>query len=222
MTALCIHLANLAFLVSFLVRDILALRLLSVTGGSLLLASFLATSPVSWPSVGWNVVFALINGAQIVRLVRERRPVRLTRDERELAEIAFAALAPRDVRRLATTAAFDTLDRGTTLIAQGHSPDALWLVLEGSIAIRTDAGPIATLGPGRFVGEMCFLTGAPPRADALVESERARLARFDCLRLRALLDDDATLRAAVQSVIGADLAAKLRAHPEPQRVRQSG
>jgi hypothetical protein len=30
------------------------------------------------------------------------------------------------------------------------------------------------------------------------------------------------LRAAVQSVLGADLAAKLRAQPEPQRVRQSG
>jgi hypothetical protein len=93
LTALLIHLANLAFLASFLVRDILALRLLSVAGGGLLLATFLAASPISWPSVGWNVVFALINGAQIARLAHERRPVRLTRDERELTRLAFATLA---------------------------------------------------------------------------------------------------------------------------------
>jgi CRP-like cAMP-binding protein len=222
MTQLLIHAANLAFLVSFLVRDILALRLLSVTGGGLLLASFLATSPVSWPSVGWNVVFSLINGMQIVRLVRERRPVRLTRDERELAEGAFAALPARDVRRLAKTASFETSARGATLVEQGCAPDALWLVLEGTIEIHAEAGRLATLGPGHFVGEMCFLTGAAPRASARVASKHARLARFDCVGLRALLDSDAALRAAVQSVLGADLAAKLRAQPEPQRVRQSG
>jgi CRP-like cAMP-binding protein len=206
-----IHAANLAFLVSFLVRDILALRLLSVAGGSFLLASFLLADPVSWASVGWNVVFSCINGAQITRLLLERRPVRLSRDERALSELAFAQLAPRDVRRLAQVAHFDELPRGEVLAREGEKPRALWLVVEGAVRVESAGAQLTRLCEGRFVGEMCFLTGALPRASAIVDSERARVAAFDVERLRALLDSDATLRAAMQQVLGSDLASKLRA-----------
>jgi hypothetical protein len=206
---LFIHLANGTFLVSFLVRDILKLRVLSVVGGFFLLAYFLLTTPVVWPSVGWNLVFAAINGVQITRLILERRPVRLTEAEHELRSVALRALSPRELKQLAPTLSYVELPEGATIVEEGALPKHLFVILEGVASVRRAGAEITRLSTGRFVGEMSFLTETPPRADVLA-STPVRVARFESAALKALLADRAELRAAMQSILGADLSEKLR------------
>jgi CRP-like cAMP-binding protein len=206
-----IHLANGTFLASFLVRDILKLRLLSIAGGAFLLVYFLGSVPIVWPSVGWNVLFACINGLQVVRLLLERRPVRMSEDEHELHRVALGSLSPRQLRTIAKAARFESIREGEVLVHAGRMPDELDVVLEGEVAVEHDGEPLARLGTGKFIGEMSFLTRTPPRASALVCSPGVRVARLDVRELRQMLDADHELHAAMQAILGGDLAAKLRA-----------
>jgi hypothetical protein len=210
---LYIHAANLAFLSSFLVRDILKLRALSITGGGFLIAFALVSVPMSWPTLGWNLLFGLINGVQIVRLIRERRPVRLSAEEHELHRLAFAALSARDLRSLLACGCWTEAAAGERLVESGHDPGRLLVLLRGRLEVRAAGATVATLAAGQFVGEMAFVTGEPPRAD-VIAIEPTRLAALDTPRLRTLLAQNAELRAALQGILGADLASKLRARPQ--------
>ena len=73
MTDVCIHIANLFYLASFVGRDILFLRLLTVCG--LLFGIVFFTTCQKDPMYGptfWHVVFLVINVFWIVRLIRQR------------------------------------------------------------------------------------------------------------------------------------------------------
>jgi len=66
-STILIHLANLVFAASYLVRDMRRLRALSVVG-CLLCAAFnscAAETPL-WSAIGWNVTFALVNTIALV------------------------------------------------------------------------------------------------------------------------------------------------------------
>ena len=68
-----IDVANVLYLASYSVRDILWLRLLTVVA-SLLLIPYYAMQPVPLaPAIAWNVVFIAINTYWIIKLLIERR-----------------------------------------------------------------------------------------------------------------------------------------------------
>ena len=71
------HLANVLYVFSYLVTDILWLRVLAVVGGFSYLTWTLTTPTPSLSLIGWTLVYNTINVAQIARLWHERRPVRL-------------------------------------------------------------------------------------------------------------------------------------------------
>jgi hypothetical protein len=102
-----LNLANVLYLASYLVRDILQLRALTVAGSLvLLLFNVLQPSPL-WSGIAWGVLFSAINIYQIYRLLLERRPVRLREDEQHLYQLVFRSLSPRGwlpgVRRSSTS-----------------------------------------------------------------------------------------------------------------------
>jgi uncharacterized membrane protein len=70
---LLVSAANLLFVASYFVSDLLKLRLLTVTA-SACLASYFAALPQPLPSVvAWNIFFVALNVLQILRLLRARR-----------------------------------------------------------------------------------------------------------------------------------------------------
>jgi hypothetical protein len=80
-TIVWITAANVLYLASYSVRDILWLRVLTVTA-ALLLIPYYAFQPIPLTvAIAWNVLFIAINTYWIIRLIIERRPVHLTPDE---------------------------------------------------------------------------------------------------------------------------------------------
>ena len=72
MSAYWIHGANVLYLASYLVRDILALRVLTVVAGLALLPFYILRADPIWVAVAWNALFIAINLLQIYRLLLER------------------------------------------------------------------------------------------------------------------------------------------------------
>jgi CRP-like cAMP-binding protein len=76
---------------------------------------------------------------------------------------------------------------------------------------------VAVCGPGDFVGEMSFVTGAPASATAIAAKPMRYLA-FEQARLRAAIEADNDLRQALDASLNHNLVGKLAkanaAHPE--------
>ncbi len=104
MVELCIHIANVFYLVSFLLRDILWLRALTCGGLVLGIVFFSCQqTPMYGPAV-WHIVFLLINGFMIWRLVAERRQLTLTEEQERVAQSAFENLSRDELLTLLTRA----------------------------------------------------------------------------------------------------------------------
>jgi hypothetical protein len=203
-----VHVANVLLLASFLVRDILWLRLLNVLAGVAFIVYF-AAQPV-WAPVGWNGLFLLINVVQIWRLFLERRPVRLSAEELALHQLTFRALTPREFSRLLGIGRWADAPAGERLVEQGVVLDRILVLCSGGADVVVGASRVAQLRPGQLVGEMGFLTGAKTSA-CVVAREPVRYLALPAAALRALFQKHPELRAAMQAVIGSDLVAKLRA-----------
>lgn len=99
-----IHAANVLYLVSYLTRDIMWLRLLTCCGLILGIAFFTCQpKPFYWPCA-WQVVFLGINVVQIRRLIYERRRVKLSVDREQVAREAFKDLSRDEMLNLLTRA----------------------------------------------------------------------------------------------------------------------
>jgi Popeye protein conserved region len=100
----CIHVANIIYLVSFLTRDIMWLRVLTCCGLVLGLVFFTCQpAPMYGPTI-WHLVFLFINGVQIRRLVLERRRLNLSSEREKLAEATFKDLSREEMLNLLTRA----------------------------------------------------------------------------------------------------------------------
>lgn len=203
------HLANVLFLASYAVRDILWLRVLTVLASLTLIAWFAAGGPApEWSGIAWQSVFLAINGLRLARLIAERRPVVLTEDEERVHRLVFRALRPRQMRALSQLGAWQGLEPSAPLARAGEPLARLFVIATGRAGVEVNGERVTELGPGSLVGEMSFLTDAIPRASVLA-TEPMRVLGWDKATLRAYLEDEPDVRTALQQAIGADLCAKL-------------
>jgi CRP-like cAMP-binding protein len=135
--------------------------------------------------------------------------VRLPPDARRLAATVFQNLRPRELLRLIEVG--ETLDHepGAHVIRQGDALAHLAIVIDGTARVELADRRIVELSHGAFIGELSYLTGKPPAAD-VIAATALRVVRWPADALRAFLAANPDTRTAVQLVLGADLAAKLR------------
>lgn len=205
-----IHVANVLLLLSFLVRDILWLRLLNVAAGIAFIAYLSSGTPFVWAPVAWNALFLAINFVQIWRLILERRPVRLAADELALYLLAFRGLTQREFARLLAIGRWSDAQAGERLVEQGVDLDRILVIFSGATEVVVKGARVAELKPGQLVGEMAFLTQSKTSA-AVVAMVATRYLALPTKELRTLFKDHPELRAGMQMLIGSDLVAKLRA-----------
>jgi hypothetical protein len=202
------HLANVLYVVSYLVTDIMWLRALAVLGGLSSLTWTLTTPTPSLTFIGWTLVYNTINMVQIGRLWHERRPLRLSAEEQALYATAFRTLTPREFQRLLAAGTWQEAPAKEVLIEEGARPGRMLVLASGRAAVKVHGREVAALHPGQFAGEMSFLTGAATTA-AVEVVEPARFVSWATADLERFLVKHPPLRAALQIVLGRDLAAKL-------------
>ena len=100
-----VHLGFFVFLIAFLVRDVLWLRVLAILAYTvhILRVGLLGDDPFDYLML-WYATFVAINAGHAAWLVYERRLTRLSAAERDLAALAFPALEflddPLDLQEL--------------------------------------------------------------------------------------------------------------------------
>jgi hypothetical protein len=208
--SLAFHLSNALYLVSYAVKEILWLRLVTVLANIITLSAIAGMSP-SPPlaTYAWQGVFFVINLARLVQLIHERRPVRLSAELQRLSVGRFRHLRPRELVRLVAVGEVTDHAAGERVIRRGEPLAALAIVLAGTARVERDDAATVELADGAFLGELAYLTGRAPAAD-VVAATPLKVVRWPSPALRAYLGAHPEVRTVVQAVLAADLADKLR------------
>ena len=164
------HLAFGLIAFSFLVKDILYLRVLSILASlfSVLYNFYIPTEPM-WLAINWNIIFVLVNIYHIAVIIYEKRPVKMSTKEKELHETMFRGLTPVEFLKITKIAQWKKYKTPLPIITQGKPVNDLILIYNGTVDVLVNDKKVAELKDGQFVGEMSFLTEKPATATCRVE-----------------------------------------------------
>ena len=163
------HLAFGLIAFSFLVKDILYLRVLSILASlfSVLYNFYIPAEPM-WLAINWNIIFVLVNIYHIAVIIYEKRPVKMSSKEKELYETMFRGLSPVEFLKITKIAQWKKFKSPLPIIQQGKPVNDLILIYNGVVDILVNDNKVAELKDGQFVGEMSFLTEKPATATCKV------------------------------------------------------
>ena len=205
-----INIANILYLFSFLVRDILWLRVLTVIAASFLIPYFYFQPVPLMVAIYWNLVFTSLNLFWIGRLLYERRPVKLSGNDLRLYQLVFRCLTPREMQSLLKLGRWEMAEPEQCFISQGDVLDRLMVICAGKACVMKDGKRLEELGDGQFIGGIPFITESTAPTD-IIAIEQTYYMSWPKDTLNAFLKDKADLRSALQLTLGFDLTKRLQA-----------
>ena len=100
----------------------------------------------------------------------------------------FSGFDEDELRRVAELSRIVELPAGTVVTQIGEPGDSFFVIIDGSVAVRTPVGAGSLLHPGDFFGEMSLLDGEPRSATILATTD-LRLLIVDRSHFWRLLDE---------------------------------
>jgi len=199
------HLAFGLIAFSFLVKDILWLRVVSILASlfSVFYNYFIPVEPM-WLAINWNIVFVLVNLYHIAVIIYEKRPIKMAPKDKELYETLFKELSPVEYLKISKVAEWKKYKSGEMIIRQEHLVPDLILIYNGTVDVAVDGEKVAELKDGQFVGEMSFLTEKSATADCIVKHNSECLV-WKQKEFKELLKRNPSLYYSIQSLLSNQL-----------------
>lgn len=208
-TALLVHAAALTYVIGFLIRDQLTLRLLLQLGSVFYIAYYYFEPAVPlWDAIAWTTVMFVANAWTIWRIMSDRREGTLL-DEDLVVFGAIPHISPGDFRRLMALGRKDVAYVNVALTHEDKTPRNLWFLISGTASLEKN-GERRVISAPAFVGEVAFLLEQPASATVTLKAD-GRYVRWPVAELRAYLDGQEGLKASLEGAFNRDLALKLAA-----------
>jgi CRP-like cAMP-binding protein len=205
-----INAANVLYLFSYLVRDILWLRILTVIAASCLIPYFYFRPDPLLTAIYWNLLFTALNVYWIIRLIIERRPVHLTGNDLRLYQLVFRCLTPREMLQLLRLGRWESAEPDECFINQGDELQRLMVICAGRARVVKDGKTVEELKAGQFIGGIPFITEAAAPAN-VVALEKTWYMSWPKPALKKFLEQKPELHTALQMTLGFDLTKRLEA-----------
>ena len=200
------HLAFGLIAFSFLVKDIMYLRVLSILASLFsVFYNFAIPDTPMWLAINWNLVFVTVNVYHIAVLIYEKRPVKMKPKDRELYETLFKDLSPVEYLKISKAAKWKKFKSGQKVIVESKPVKDLILIYNGTVDVVVDKKKVAELKDGQVVGEMSFLTGKDATATCIVKQDT------ECLvwkqpEFKSLLQRNPSLYYTIQSLLSSQIS----------------
>lgn len=201
------HLPYALLVISMLMNDMGWLRAIAIAAGVIRIINraFIDVDPII---VFWEVIFVGVNVVQLLILWYYAKRHRFSEDEQRFAALMPSGVDRRTIRRLLRLARLRHAAEGERLTHEGKAVSELIFIADGVMQIERGGRIVAVCGPGDFVGEMSFVTGAPASATAIAAKPMRYLA-FEQGRLHAAIEADSDLRQALDASLNHNLVGKL-------------
>ena len=203
------HLAFGLIAFSFLVKDILYLRFLSILASlfSVFYNFYIPVEPM-WLPIGWNFVFVALNLYHIAVIIYEKRPVQMSPKHKELYETMFNDMTPVEFLKITKIADWTHFKSGEIITQQTHKVPDLNLIYNGTVDVAVDGKKVAELKDGQFIGEMSFLTEKPATATCIVKHD-SEVSVWKQEQFKELLKRNPSLYFTIQSLLSAQVSSAL-------------
>lgn len=215
-TALLIHIGALFYIVAFLIRDEMKLRLLVLSGSVFyMLYYYLFPDSPLWDAILTTVILTVANLVVLFRIVLERSVFALSDEEKRLFK-AFEGFSPGQFRQLLKIAEWHTAQSSTVLTTENQSLSKLYFVHDGPVHAKK--GPHKfTLGAGNFIGEIAFVLKGRPTADVIAPSG-TQYVEWNSAEINRLMAKSSAFENAMMALLSRDLADKLATSVQPETV----
>ncbi|MGI9407760.1 MAG: hypothetical protein ACR2O4_15405 [Hyphomicrobiaceae bacterium] len=207
--AVLIHMASLLYVIAFLVRDQLWLRLLVLVATLLYIGYyyFVPEEPL-WDAIAWSVVLGLANLYITLQIVLERTTYSLSEEEKKLYD-AFDTMTPGEFRKMLKIGTWHDGDGVTRLTTENATNENLYFVLHGESVVEK-SGRSFPIPERVFVGEVAYFLKC--HASATVTVPRGgRYISWPRQALETLERKNPGIRVALQSLMNTDMAGKVAA-----------
>ena len=202
-----INTAYMVILTSLAVRDILFLRIIVVIGSSLFISYALIFDILAM--MWWNLVFISINIYQIIRIIIERRPIKLSSELNVIYQTCFTNMSTRDFLSFWHFGQ-ENIYENEKVCEEGLTPERLLYIISGEAEVYHKKNLVINLEARSFVAEMSFLTHKPASADVYMSG---RALTWNREKLEVLEKVNPRLIAELRVSIGEDLSKKLGRAP---------
>ena len=202
-----IHLAYLITFIALSIRDVLFLRIVLSVACCLQVVyqyGFNNNPDIAF----WNASFLAINLFQVVKIIKERSPVKIPDDIVDIYRTKFSDMTHREFLYFWSLGKQKDVN-DISLINEGEYQKSLFLILSGTAAVSRDSRVIATLHRPEFVGEISFITREPASANVDAKS-RLYYIEWDQEELRRLKMKNSQFWTKLNQCLGEDLAKKIK------------
>ena len=79
----------------------------------------------------------------------------------------WSGLSKEDLNSIVKVSHERRYDAGKVIVRKGESGVGFYLILDGSVEVKSGESTLSTLGPGQFFGEMSVLDDQPRSADVI-------------------------------------------------------
>ena len=202
-----IHVAKFITFISLAIKDVLFLRI--VVTFAIIIEVFYQLQIANKPDIAfWNCLFLMINSIQVVKLIRERSPVKIPDEIDDIYRTKFSDMTQREFLYFWSLGKQkDVTDE--ILIKEGEYQKSLFLILSGTASVSRDSRVIANLHRPEFVGEISFITREPASANVDAKSKLYYI-EWDQEELRRVKVKNPTFWTKLNQCLGEDLAKKIK------------
>ena len=215
--------AYTVWLAAFIAKDIVWLRLLTVTGNFIVLPYYLYFFEFPlWNPIVWVALYTIINLVMLIIIYLESRPVQLSEAEQKIYDLTFKSIEPRVFKKLIDHGSWEELQPEVKLVNRDSELESLMLVVEGEAEVVLKNGEHLIIPTGGFIGEQSFITGGKTSADVTTGKESTTILRWNSQNLRKYLADKVVLKDTLDLILTSDLIFKLRGmNDEHNKIRHS-
>ena len=206
-TALLIHVGALFYIIAFLIRDELKLRLMVLAGSAfyLLYYYFFPQIPL-WDAIITTCILVGANLVILFRILMERTVFAMSEQEKILFNY-FKGFSPGQFRQLLKIARWTTAEVPTALATENQALSSLYIIADGQAEVRKGEHQFQ-LGPGSFVGEIAFVLKGLPTAHVTV-GKGTRFVEWKTADIEHLMSKSSAFQNATMALLSRDLAEKL-------------
>ena len=203
--------ANIFFVLAFMAKKIVWLRLLTITGNIIVVPYYLYfhETPL-WNTIVWTSIYTVINLVMLFIIYLESRPISLSDLEQKIYDMTFKSLEPRVFKKLIDHGFLEEFQPEVNLVTRDSELDSLMYVVEGEAEVVLKHGEHIIIPTGGFIGEQSFITGEKTSADVTTGKEAAKILRWNSQELKKHLAGKEILKDNLDLILTADLIYKLR------------
>jgi CRP-like cAMP-binding protein len=207
------HLSYAILAISYMLTNVLWLRILACVGIFLEIIYFAASGTAMVTGILWGVVFIAINLYQLHVLLRDRRALNVTSSEKAFLRRLFPELDDGDLVQILRAGAWRNIDQDEILTTLNKPVDTLYLIHDGRIEVRVNDIIVTYLRMGEVVGEISFLSGSLATATTKAALP-TRVLALNHAKLSALFARDGRIANAFYQILGNRLAHKFSTQAE--------